>query len=225
MRKKPKNPCEQTLESESCGACAINQYLHVNKMAENPEETPHYKSDPQRLERLFKDLDKNGDGKIDVNELSEGLKRFHGARYRPGQAQVSINVVQWCRKIALLSNERNFVKKFQIKYLGVFREYTWKSSCLRSLLIAVFERKAVRVWFCFISPANSQTWRATALQVKSVTYNFDLSFFIFITHLSLFYYHLLPSLTLICKYKGFSEGSKKIENLEDNFNPPVSREF
>ncbi|XP_031558528.1 calcium-binding mitochondrial carrier protein SCaMC-2-like [Actinia tenebrosa] len=55
-------------------------------MAESPDE-PHYKSDPERIERLFKDLDKNGDGKIDINELAEGLKRFHGARYRPGQAQ------------------------------------------------------------------------------------------------------------------------------------------
>ena len=48
-----------------------------------------YKVDPERIERLFKELDKNGDGKIDVNELAEGLKRYGGTRYRPGQAQVS----------------------------------------------------------------------------------------------------------------------------------------
>lgn len=91
-------------------------------MADDHDEH-HYKSDPERLERLFKDLDKNGDGKIDVNELAEGLKKFHGARYRPGQAQVSIAVVPWGRNnftLSFSSNDRNFqncLKSFISMYL------------------------------------------------------------------------------------------------------------
>ncbi|EDO32185.1 predicted protein [Nematostella vectensis] len=50
-------------------------------------DSQHYKSDPKRVEELFKELDKNQDGKIDVNELAEGLKKLHGPRYKPGQAQ------------------------------------------------------------------------------------------------------------------------------------------
>ena len=48
-----------------------------------------YKVDQERIEKLFKELDRNEDGKIDINELTEGLKRYGGSRYRPGQAQVS----------------------------------------------------------------------------------------------------------------------------------------
>jgi len=70
-------------------------------MAENPDEEQDYLSGPERLESLFKELDKNQDGQIDINELADGLKKYYGARYRPGQAQVSLTYLQ------LLSQIRN----------------------------------------------------------------------------------------------------------------------
>lgn len=47
-----------------------------------------YQMDREEVEDLFKKLDKNNDGRIDVNELAEGLKHLHGSRYKAGQAQV-----------------------------------------------------------------------------------------------------------------------------------------
>lgn len=52
---------------------------------------PHYlhelpKKEEERFEKLFDKLDKVGDGKIDVENLSEALKEFGLHRY----AQVSI---------------------------------------------------------------------------------------------------------------------------------------
>ena len=49
-----------------------------------------YKLDKERMEALFKELDKNKDGKIDVDELAEGLKKL-GGRYTPGQAEVTLS--------------------------------------------------------------------------------------------------------------------------------------
>lgn len=46
-----------------------------------------YQMDHEEVETLFKKLDKNNDGRIDVNELAEGLKHLHGSRYKAGQAQ------------------------------------------------------------------------------------------------------------------------------------------
>lgn len=54
-------------------------------------ETKHdegYQMDHEEVETLFKKLDKNNDGRIDVSELAEGLKHLHGSRYKAGQAQV-----------------------------------------------------------------------------------------------------------------------------------------
>lgn len=48
-----------------------------------------YQMDHEEVETLFKNLDKNNDGRIDVNELAEGLKHLHGSRYKAGQAQVT----------------------------------------------------------------------------------------------------------------------------------------
>ena len=55
-----------------------------------------YQMDHEEVETLFKKLDKNNDGRIDVNELAEGLKHLHGSRYKAGQAQVctKINTAQ-----------------------------------------------------------------------------------------------------------------------------------
>lgn len=46
-----------------------------------------YKFDEDRISSLFKELDANQDGKIDINELSEGLKRL-GVKHPPGAAEV-----------------------------------------------------------------------------------------------------------------------------------------
>lgn len=51
-----------------------------------------YQMDHEEVETLFKKLDKNNDGRIDVNELAEGLKHLHGSRYKAGQAQVRAKV-------------------------------------------------------------------------------------------------------------------------------------
>ena len=48
-----------------------------------------YKFDEDRIARLFNDLDANKDGKIDVKELSEGLKKL-GVKHIPGSAEVCI---------------------------------------------------------------------------------------------------------------------------------------
>ena len=49
-----------------------------------------YKFDEARIAKLFSELDANKDGKIDVTELSEGLKRL-GVKHIPGSAEVCIN--------------------------------------------------------------------------------------------------------------------------------------
>ena len=48
-----------------------------------------YQMEHEEIEKLFRSLDRNKDGRIDVNELAEGLKHIHGSRYKAGQAQVS----------------------------------------------------------------------------------------------------------------------------------------
>ena len=58
------------------------------------ESTPkHSKEDEERFARLFEKLDKDKDGKIDVNELREGLERL-GLPNSTGTAQVGSFVCQ-----------------------------------------------------------------------------------------------------------------------------------
>lgn len=47
-----------------------------------------YKFDKEGFSKLFHQLDSNKDGRIDVEELSEGLKRL-GLDQIPGEAHVS----------------------------------------------------------------------------------------------------------------------------------------
>ena len=42
----------------------------------------------EKIEELFRQLDANKDGRVDVNELTEGLSKL-GVPTIPGQAQVS----------------------------------------------------------------------------------------------------------------------------------------
>ena len=46
-----------------------------------------YRSDEKKIHSLFKELDVNRDGRVDVQELSDGLKRL-GIPNIPGQAEV-----------------------------------------------------------------------------------------------------------------------------------------
>ena len=43
----------------------------------------------ERLERLFHELDQNRDGRIDVEELSAGLKRLN-IPFKPGDVEVTV---------------------------------------------------------------------------------------------------------------------------------------
>ena len=47
-----------------------------------------YNHDINRTERLFRELDRNRDGKIDADELAAGLKRLR-VRHSKGQLKVS----------------------------------------------------------------------------------------------------------------------------------------
>lgn len=53
------------------------------------DEYTFNKDDEKRIAELFKEMDINKDGRIDVKELSEGLKRL-GIHHVPDQAEVSL---------------------------------------------------------------------------------------------------------------------------------------
>ena len=59
-------------------------------LRQEKHDNDSYQMDKEEVEDLFKKLDKNNDGRIDVHELAEGLKHLHGSRYKAGQAQVCI---------------------------------------------------------------------------------------------------------------------------------------
>ncbi|MCL4123889.1 UNVERIFIED_CONTAM: hypothetical protein GTU68_043960 [Idotea baltica] len=79
-------------------------------MAQPPSEPrPHHvyelpDESEERLERLFNQLDSNGDGRIDVNDLTEGLKRLN-IPFKPGDAEHIIKAADISQ-----SNDLNFAE-------------------------------------------------------------------------------------------------------------------
>lgn len=60
----------------------------------NSQHPPHYYPElpievEERLEKLFKKLDVNDDGQIDIKDLTTGLRKL-GLPHSPGSAEVSI---------------------------------------------------------------------------------------------------------------------------------------
>ena len=70
------------------GSTVVNMGLDADDVDKGKHDGDSYQMDREEVEDLFKKLDKNNDGRIDVNELAEGLKHLHGSRYKVGQAQV-----------------------------------------------------------------------------------------------------------------------------------------
>ena len=80
---------EPELHSHHHGFEVVNMELDGDELDKNHDKS--YQMDHEEVEDLFKKLDKNNDGRIDLNELAEGLKTLHGSRYKAGQAQVGTN--------------------------------------------------------------------------------------------------------------------------------------
>ena len=59
----------------------------IDSENDNEDLYKGYEHDYDRIERLFKDLDRNRDGKIDADELAAGLKRLR-VRHSKGQLKV-----------------------------------------------------------------------------------------------------------------------------------------
>lgn len=70
------------------GSTVVNMDSDADDVDKGKHDGDSYQMDREEVEDLFKKLDKNNDGRIDVNELAEGLKHLHGSRYKAGQAQV-----------------------------------------------------------------------------------------------------------------------------------------
>ena len=68
-----------------CGKCTLK--LKYCECKAKVKEFEGYKFDEEGFSELFHKLDINKDGRIDVEELSEGLKRL-GIAQVPGQAEV-----------------------------------------------------------------------------------------------------------------------------------------
>jgi len=62
--------------------------VHKHKEHSKSKLFEGYKFDKEGFEKLFHELDLNKDGRIGVDELSDGLKRL-GIQHLPGQAQVA----------------------------------------------------------------------------------------------------------------------------------------
>ena len=67
------------------GSEVVNMDLDADDLEQAKTNDDSYQMDLEEVEDLFKKLDKNNDGRIDVNELAEGLKHLHGSRYKAGQ--------------------------------------------------------------------------------------------------------------------------------------------
>lgn len=70
------------------GSTVVDMDSDADDVDKGKHDGDSYQMDREEVEDLFKKLDKNNDGRIDVNELAEGLKHLHGSRYKAGQAQV-----------------------------------------------------------------------------------------------------------------------------------------
>lgn len=68
-----------------------------------PKTTFHHEllpqEDEERLEKLFKKLDKDGNGKIDIHDLSDALKKYGVHQH---YAEVSVKVVLVCSILFLM---------------------------------------------------------------------------------------------------------------------------
>ena len=63
-----------------------------NNVEDDNDRYKGYNHDVDRTEQLFKELDRNKDGKIDAKELAEGLKRLkvrHRSKCVKGQVKVN----------------------------------------------------------------------------------------------------------------------------------------
>ena len=72
------------------GSGDVNMFHGSDDLDHKKHNEEGYQMDKEEIEDLFKKLDKNNDGRIDVYELAEGLKHIHGSRYKAGQAQVCL---------------------------------------------------------------------------------------------------------------------------------------
>ena len=72
------------------GSEGVKMDSDADDLEQERHNTDSYQMDKEEVEDLFKKLDRNNDGRIDLNELAEGLKHLHGSRYKAGQAQVCI---------------------------------------------------------------------------------------------------------------------------------------
>ena len=63
--------------------------IKIEEMDNNKKKFEFTVNSKEKLGELFKQLDSNGDGRIDVHDLSDGLKKLNIPQI-PGSAQVII---------------------------------------------------------------------------------------------------------------------------------------
>ena len=77
------SPVSSSTAAPAAGLTAKQQHLL------SLQETAGMKAESHRLERLFHELDTNKDGRIDIHELFQGLKRLGYAHISEEQVEVS----------------------------------------------------------------------------------------------------------------------------------------